>query len=75
VADSFNNRIQKFKNDGSYIRKWGTYGSGDGQFHMPGAVATEYSSTDVFVADTENDRIQKFTNEGDFIRKWGLASL
>ena len=75
VADSRNNRIQKFTNDGNFIKAWGTFGSLDGQFHWPADVAID-SSGNVFVADTLNDRIQKFTNDGNFIKAWGtLGSL
>ena len=32
VVDSGNNRIQKFSSDGAFITKWGSHGSGNGQF-------------------------------------------
>ena len=35
VADSGNNRIQKFRSDTAFIRAWGTPGSGDGSFMNP----------------------------------------
>ena len=35
VADSGNNRIQKFDSDGNYITSWGSLGSGNGQFIYP----------------------------------------
>ena len=40
VADSGNNRIQKFDAAGNFLRKWGSEGSGDGQFSNPTGVAT-----------------------------------
>ena len=39
VADSANNRVQKFSSDGSFITKWGSTGTGDGQFNSPTGVA------------------------------------
>lgn len=42
-----------------FILKWGSYGSGDGQFVTPYGVAAD-SSGNVYVADTGNHRIQKF---------------
>ncbi len=32
VTDSGNHRIQKFDSNGNFITKWGSYGTGDGQF-------------------------------------------
>jgi hypothetical protein len=67
-----NSRIQKFTNTGKFIRKWGTEGSGNGEFGFPVSVNVD-SSGNVFVADPGNDRIQKFTNTGKFIRKWSTS--
>ena len=70
VADSGNNRIQKFTNTGVLITAWGTWGFGDGQFSNPQGVAVAPSG-DVYVMDSGNGRIQKFTSDGGFINKWG----
>ncbi len=53
-----------------FVGKWGSKGSGDGQFNYPGCVALD-SLGNVYVADTWNHRIQKFTSEGVFLKKWG----
>ena len=37
VADSGNHRIQRFTPEGAYVNKWGSEGSGDGQFFYPQA--------------------------------------
>ena len=58
VSDRSNNRIQKFDSSGTFITKWGSYGTGDGQFRYPSGVA-EDSSGNVYVADEGNHRIQK----------------
>ena len=39
VADQGNNRIQKFTSEGVFVSKWGTEGTGDGQFIQPATVA------------------------------------
>ncbi|MBF0565025.1 MAG: hypothetical protein HQK89_07275 [Nitrospirae bacterium] len=70
VADSDNEQIQKFTIDGQFITKWGTGGSGDGQFYSPRAIAVD-GNNNVFIVDTYNNRIQKFTSDGTFISKWG----
>jgi CSLREA domain-containing protein len=70
VADEFNHRIQKFTSSGTFITKWGSLGSGDGQFELPRAVAVD-GQGNVYVADSGNHRIQKFTSDGAFLTKWG----
>jgi DNA-binding beta-propeller fold protein YncE len=70
VADSNNNRIQKFTSDGAFLSKWGTFGIGDGQFKGAEGVAPD-AAGNVYVADFGNQRVQEFTANGAFIRKWG----
>src|SRR6185295_11539193 len=74
VADSGNNRIQKFDSSGSFLAKWGSFGSGDGQFNSPRGIATD-SSGNVYVADSANSRIQKFDSSGSFQSTWGWGVL
>jgi tripartite motif-containing protein 71 len=64
VADSGNNRIQKFNYDPAsdtytYAAQWGVSGSGAGQFSSPAGVAVD-SAGNLFVADTGNNRIQRY---------------
>lgn len=54
----------------SFLSKWGSAGSGDGQFQDPHGVAVD-GSGNVYVADTQNHRVQKFTSDGVFVTKWG----
>jgi uncharacterized delta-60 repeat protein len=70
VADSENNRIQKFTSDGTFLAKWGTYGTGDGEFFKPAGIAVD-GSGDIYVTDMGNHRVQKFTSDGTFLAKWG----
>ena len=70
VADSSNDRIQKFTSTGAFVTKWGSNGSADGQFNNPRGVAVD-AAGDVYVADTGNNRIQKFTSTGTFVTTWG----
>lgn len=71
VADSGNDRIQRFDSNGTFLGAWGSRGSLDGQFYGPQGVAVNPSSGDVYVADWNNDRIQRFTATGDFLGAWG----
>jgi DNA-binding beta-propeller fold protein YncE len=43
-----------------FARKWGSFGTGDGQFINPAGVAVNPSTGNVFVVDTGNSRIQVF---------------
>jgi DNA-binding beta-propeller fold protein YncE len=60
VTDTSNSRIQKFTSEGVFVTKWGTYGSGDGQFIKPRTVAVA-SDGSVYVVDGNNHRVQKFS--------------
>jgi len=53
-----------------FVAKWGSQGSGDGQFNEPGYLAVD-GSGNIYVADKKNHRIQKFTSNGTFLTKWG----
>ncbi len=61
VADSGNNRIQKFTNTGTFMTKWGSSGSTDGKFNNPTGIAVD-ASGNIYIADSGNNRIQKFTS-------------
>jgi K319-like protein/Big-like domain-containing protein/NHL repeat-containing protein/6-bladed beta-propeller protein len=54
-----------------FYKKWGTQGSGDGQFNSPDSVAIDHSTHDVYISDTFNSRIEKFDSNGTFIKSWG----
>src|SRR5919106_1489484 len=55
-----------------FVLKWGTLGSGDGQFDNPNGIAVD-SIGNVYVADAANRRIQKFDSNGNFLLKWGTS--
>jgi len=44
-----------------FLTKWGTLGTGDGQFYFPNGEAVD-ASGNFYVADTNNHRIQKFSH-------------
>jgi tripartite motif-containing protein 71 len=62
VADSGNDRVERFNLEGGEPLAWGTDGSGPGQFDYPRAVAANES--EVIVSDDDNHRIEKFNTEG-----------
>ena len=55
---------------GTFLAKFGSQGSGEGQFVDPEAVAVDRNGN-VFVADSGNHRIEKFTRSGIFLLQWG----
>ena len=61
VADTGNDRIQKFDADGSYVSEVGTFGWDPGQFSQPAGVAVGKGGLEVCVADGRNNRIQIFS--------------
>lgn len=68
VTDRF--RVNKFANDGTFIRAWGGQGNGDGQFGAANGVAVDRSGV-VYVTDGAGQRVQKFDQDGRFLGKWG----
>lgn len=83
VADSGNNRIQRFSEDGTFLTAWGhvckMYENqqgcqavdGAGGFYDPWGLAVDADGF-VYVADTWNHRVQKFTADGEFVTMWGV---
>ncbi|MFN4218579.1 MAG: 6-bladed beta-propeller [Candidatus Bipolaricaulia bacterium] len=74
VVDSGNHRIQKFDSNGKFLSKWGTRGSGPGQFETPISIALDSTGKFAYVADKGNHRIQKFDvsrSPVQFVAQWG----
>ena len=62
--------IQVFDSGGTFLRKWGGQGIGDGQFYGIGGMAIDRQGN-FFVTDPGNQRVQKFDPSGKFLLKWG----
>ena len=62
-------RISKFAADGTFIKSWGSWGYGDGQFRAPHSFAMD-SQGRLFIADRGNRRIQIFDQEGTHLDTW-----
>src|ERR687884_193833 len=65
--------ISKFTADGKFITKWGSEGTGDGQFTRLEDIAVDRSGN-VYVAELGNGRISKFSPDGKFITKWSSTN-
>lgn len=82
VADTVNDRVQKFASNGTFLGAWGSAGRRPGQFHTPLAIATDTGGY-VYVADEGapypfgdgSARIQKFTSLGGFVTQWRSPPL
>ena len=59
VCDSENHRVQVFELNGKFITKFGTKGSGVGEFNIP-VSTTVLSDGRIVVTDFRNHRIQIF---------------
>ena len=62
--------LQTIDNQYSFAFKWGSRGTGDGQFLRPHDVEFD-SNGNVYVSDRDRNDIQKFTPNGTFLMKWG----
>lgn len=70
ISDGYvNSRVIEFTPDGRYVRHWGKYGTGDGQFNLVHDVTVD-SQGRVYVADRSNERVQVFDADGKFLNKW-----
>ncbi len=70
VESSVKNRILKFRQDTSFINKWGSSGSREGEFVVPHLITMDQNG-DIYIGDPGNFRIQKFGSDGRFITQWG----
>ncbi|HWO82440.1 MAG TPA: 6-bladed beta-propeller [Solirubrobacterales bacterium] len=66
VVDKLNNRVEKFNSKGEYLTKFGSFGTGDGQFNEPRAIAVD-DQGNLWVADAGNHRVEKFNATGEYL--------
>ena len=83
IADWRNDRIQKFSAEGRFLVKFGSSGTGNGEFNRPTGVAVDQEGL-IYVTDWGNDRLQIFEPTGTFmakmtgdatVSKWGRQKL
>jgi hypothetical protein len=66
-----NNYVSVFNKEGDLINRWGTAGTGNGEFGYPGPWGISVYEEEVYVLDSGNNRVQIFSLEGVFSRTWG----
>ena len=62
-------RISKFTKDGTFVKSFGRWGTGPGEFRTPHDIAMDPQGR-LFVADRGNMRIQILDQDGKFIAEW-----
>lgn len=70
VADSGNARVQQFTADREFVRAWGAFGQGDGQFSQPIDIHVD-AQGNVYVADAVRNDVQKFDADGAYLLTFG----
>jgi sugar lactone lactonase YvrE len=66
VSDGYiNSRIAKMNKNGDWIKSWGSYGMGDGQFRNPHTMQVDRQGN-VYVGDRGNGRIHVYDSNGNF---------
>ena len=71
-----NHRVQVFDSNDSFIRQWGSFGNGSGQFSetAPGIALDINNNNNVYVIDKINARVQMFDNEGNYLTGWEVSA-
>lgn len=70
VSDGYGNRrVVHLDAQGKFIKAWGTYGSGPGQFSLPHQIVMDSRGV-LYVADRNSGRIQLFDQQGRFLEDW-----
>jgi len=62
--------VVKFDAAGNYVARWGSWGSGNGEFSFPSGIAAD-GSGNVYVVDQYQRRVQKFSSDGTYLLQWG----
>jgi DNA-binding beta-propeller fold protein YncE len=62
-------RISRFTKEGKFLRSFGRWGSGNGEFKTPHDLAMD-GHGNLVVADRGNNRVQILTEEGKFLASW-----
>ncbi|WP_197440178.1 peptidyl-alpha-hydroxyglycine alpha-amidating lyase family protein [Polystyrenella longa] len=70
VTDGYGNRrIVHFDKNGQYIKEWGSYGTGRGQFVLPHAIVMDKDGK-LYVADRNSGRVMIFNQDGELLDEW-----
>ena len=71
ITESFNNhRVQVLDASLNYVSRFGSLGSGNGEFREPWDISFD-TTGQCYVADHLNGRVQVFTENGQYLRQFG----
>ena len=75
MADTNNDRVQKFSVDGAFSATIGAGGTDAGELDQPAGIAVDAVSNPMsfklYISEEANHRISKFDTAGNFERMWG----
>ncbi|KAL4618132.1 tripartite motif-containing protein 2-like isoform X2 [Arapaima gigas] len=74
IADSNNQCVQIFSNDGQFLNRFGVRGRSPGQLQRPTGVAV-HPNGDIIIADYDNKWVSIFSSDGKFKSKIGAGKL
>lgn len=76
-TDPFDSKEKKKANSLAFelVDKFGTMGSGEGEFMHPSSIDIDNKEKTLYIADLENNRIQKIGLDGEFITEWGSLGI
>ncbi|HEX6843779.1 MAG TPA: 6-bladed beta-propeller [Actinomycetota bacterium] len=76
VADTWNHRVQRFSNTGTFLQAWGFRGNGDpNAMSYPRGIAVDQSNGNVWLNNTRTGDIKVYTRTGGFVRSFGTEGL
>jgi DNA-binding beta-propeller fold protein YncE len=67
TASAFSPQSKEYE----FVKKWGSEGTGDGQFRRPHDLDLDPSEKYLYTIDRDGNRVQVFDKNGTFIKKWG----
>ncbi len=69
LTDTGDDCVGVFNEEGKYVRKFGSEGSGNGEIEEPDGIAV--ADGIAYVADTGNNRVEEFSEEGTYLGQFG----
>jgi DNA-binding beta-propeller fold protein YncE len=72
ISDGYvNSRIAKYDKNGDWVKSFGEYGTGPGQFRLPHQIVADRNNN-LYVGDRTNHRVQVFDTDGKFLRMFEI---